>query len=333
MMALSKKITAFALTICLSTTPCYAVDTTNLLSYASEADGMIEKPDNTLYLLDRNPYRITFSGDYTGVYQLDTNHHLYCLKNGETVQFTPEFLHSWYSEKKEESGLEQATKEFISAYENHSGYNEAFWHTNDVREVFVFEMIISDTLSNSLLSAGQDNLIYIEYDNKNPDSYIVKMGPEEKVEKFRNELNITNQLLQECDALVNATSDPFEKVKQINNFVIDKLYYNSEKINRGNEHYESHSEIEALCYNTGTVCAGYCNLFQLLCERYGIETENVETDPSQGAYHAWSTNFIDGNWYYTDTTWNENWDNYFLLLTKEEMDARHAEAMASGTRG
>ena len=117
-----------------------------------------------------------------------------------------------------------------------------------------------------------------------------------------------------------------KKIKQINNFVINKLTYNSEKVDKGYGQPEAHSDIDALCYNTGTVCAGYCNLFKLLCERYGIQTKNVENDPNQEGYHAWSANLIDGNWYFTDTTWNDNWDNYFLLLPEGEMAARHAEA-------
>lgn len=301
-MLLSSKIAAIALAVgflCSST--CYAASTTEILNNMSMTDGTIESANNTLYFFERNPGRITFTDNgYTGAYYSDQKDHLFCVKNGVSVKFTPEYLSKWQSERantgvEAAKQLEQAAKDFLYAYENKVGYDQAFYHTNDIREVFVFEAMISEALSNTLLSARQGNIIDVDCDDSTPDSFTIKMNSATKVEKFRHEIAVTNQVLNECDALVSSILNPFEKIKQINNFATKKLTYNSEKVDKGYGALEAHSDIDALCYGTGTVCAGYCNLFQLLCERYGIQTENVENDPNSEGYHAWSANLIDGN--------------------------------------
>lgn len=325
---LSRKITAIVLAVCFSFTPCYAINSTGFLRNTSVGEGVLEYADKEIYFFERNPDRINFSQDYTGIYLWDNNHHLYCVKNGKSVKFTMDYLRSWQKGREGGENLEQATRDFLYAYENHIGYNQPFWSTNDIRELFVFEMLISDTLSTSLMFAGQDNLLSFECDNSCPDVFTIKMNTIENVEKFRQEVNLTNQAIQECDILMNdVISDPFEKIRRINQFVTKKLTYNSEKKSSGKEY----TEIDALCYGTGTVCAGYCNLFKLLCERYGIKTKSVENDKNRTDYHAWSANYIDGTWYYTDTTWNDGTDDYFLLLTEEEFDAHRAEVMTATT--
>ncbi len=320
---LSRKITAIVLTVCFSFTPCYAINSTDFLRNNSVGEGVLEYADKEIYFFERNPYRIKFSQDYTGIYLWDNNHHLYCVKNGQPVTFTMDYLRSWQKEINRKEQLEQAVSDFLYAYENHIGYNAPFWNTNDIRELFVFEMLISDSLSTSLMFVGQDNLISFEYNDSNPDIFTIKMNTKEQVEKFRQEVSITNQILQECDTLVNATSDPFEKIRRINHLITEKLTYNGQKKCSGT----GYTEIDALCYGTGTVCAGYTNLFKLLCDRYGIETEIIEEDPNQENYHSWNANCINGNWYYTDTTWNDGLNDCFLLLTKEEFDARRTEMM------
>lgn len=64
------------------------------------------------------------------------------------------------------------------------------------------------------------------------------------------------------------------------------------------------------------VCAGYSEGFQLLCNRAGIECESVygyitQTDgdnnvTEENNLHQWNCVKIDGDWYYTDVTWNDN---------------------------
>lgn len=325
-MAWSRKFTAAVLAFCFSATPCFAFNVTNFLKNTSVGEGILEETSKEIYFLERNPNHISFSVDYTGVYSWKNNHHLYCIKNGKPVKFTANYLRSWQEGREEGENLEQATRDFLYAYENHIGYNQPFWSTGDIRELFVFEMLISDALSTSLMFAGQDNLLFFEYDNHHPDVFTVRMNTVENVEKFRQEVNLTNQVLKECDILMNDTAaDPFEKIRRLNRFVTEKLTYNKEQKGSGN----NYTEIDALCYGTGTKCAGYCNLFNLLCERYGIETKNVESNKGQESYHAWNANYINGNWYHTDTTWNDGLDDYFLLLTEEEFHARQEEVMAA----
>ena len=60
------------------------------------------------------------------------------------------------------------------------------------------------------------------------------------------------------------------------------------------------------------VCAGYARAYQLLLHRAGIDSWTVSgtsNSPSSGqsVAHAWNTVKIDGKWYYTDVTWDDQY--------------------------
>lgn len=60
-----------------------------------------------------------------------------------------------------------------------------------------------------------------------------------------------------------------------------------------------------------TVCAGYAKAFEIVANACGIETCG-DTSP-QGTYaHAWNRSYVDGNWYYVDCTWD---DDYYGIGT------------------
>ena len=64
------------------------------------------------------------------------------------------------------------------------------------------------------------------------------------------------------------------------------------------------------------VCAGYARAYQLLMQQMGITCWSVEgtsENPATGneEAHQWNLSKIDGKWYYTDVTWDDQEDNLF----------------------
>lgn len=58
------------------------------------------------------------------------------------------------------------------------------------------------------------------------------------------------------------------------------------------------------------VCEGYSRAFQMLCHGVGIECINLVGE-SEDVLHMWSAVELGGDWYYVDTTWDDNDDEAF----------------------
>lgn len=192
-----------------------------------------------------------------------------------------------------------------------------------MKEWHAFEDLIRQSLSNTLVWAGQENILSAR--PKENGKIVLSMYDEETVNRFRNELAATEAFLAEIDQRVETANTQRDIVVIVNQFICEKLEYNYELLEKWDnislEEKEHYNELAAVVYGTGTVCAGYSNLFKLLCERYGIQTENLR---SKDRNHAWSANLIDGQWLYTDATWNDIvGNNNWLLLTREEMQKTH----------
>lgn len=78
------------------------------------------------------------------------------------------------------------------------------------------------------------------------------------------------------------------------------------------------------------VCAGYSRAYQLLMQRAGIPAWYVygtSMSPwGQEVSHAWNLVLLDGEWYYTDVTWDDQTKYTFyayLNMNSEKMDENH----------
>ena len=85
------------------------------------------------------------------------------------------------------------------------------------------------------------------------------------------------------------------------------------------------------------VCAGYARAYQLLMQKMGIPcwaVEGVSDNPTTGKAkaHQWNLSKIDGKWYYTDVTWDDQDENLFYgyfnvthsLLSEDHRDLFYA---------
>ena len=128
--------------------------------------------------------------------------------------------------------------------------------------------------------------------------------------------------LQIWEEQVNAVQTPVEKELLIHKIVCDYVTYNETmEVGDPDDKQMSQSCISAVLFEKKTVCAGYAQLFTLLCGRSGIECVTV-TSPG----HAWNKVRMGNIWYNVDATWNDcRGDDTFLNVSDEELLAADSE--------
>lgn len=119
-------------------------------------------------------------------------------------------------------------------------------------------------------------------------------GTKRKAETQKIQTMIDSWLAQ-----VSAEPTALLKEKKIHDLICEKVtydpYYNSIQQNRYNQTMYS-----VFCTDT-TVCAGYSQAMQLLCNAVGIDCVSVTSED-----HQWNIIRLNDNWYYLDVTWNDN---------------------------
>lgn len=122
--------------------------------------------------------------------------------------------------------------------------------------------------------------------------------------------------LQVWDERISAVETPAEKEQLIHRLVCDHVtYYENMEADDPDDKQMSQSCISAVLFEKKTVCAGYAQLFALLCGRAGIECVTV-TSPG----HAWNKVRMGNVWYNVDCTWDDcRGDETFLNVTDEQL--------------
>lgn len=101
---------------------------------------------------------------------------------------------------------------------------------------------------------------------------------------------------------IDACATDAEKVKLIHDLVVSKVEYNHTLYNTGfaNEDKEySQSAYSVFCTDL-TVCAGYAQAFEMMCNGSGIDAVSVTS-----ADHEWNKVRINDSWYNVDCTWDD----------------------------
>ena len=101
---------------------------------------------------------------------------------------------------------------------------------------------------------------------------------------------------------IDACATDAEKVKLIHDLVVSKVEYNHTLYNTGfaNEDNEySQSAYSVFCTDL-TVCAGYAQAFEMMCNGSGIDAVSVTSDD-----HEWNKVRINDSWYNVDCTWDD----------------------------
>ncbi len=106
-------------------------------------------------------------------------------------------------------------------------------------------------------------------------------------------------------AIINAEGSDFAKEKKAHDLVISKISYGEGKYNQSSAGFFLDNQ---------TVCAGYAEAYEMLCNGAGIPTITVTSDT-----HEWNKTYLDGAWYLVDTTWDDGlgdtliYYNYFNI--------------------
>lgn len=127
--------------------------------------------------------------------------------------------------------------------------------------------------------------------------------------------NILSEVECLSDEICTGADNNFDKVKKIEYWVADNIYYN---------HLAAETSVTAETISLETVlktktttCAGYSNLFSALCNMQDIYcinlrggTYSIEDTPDNlidaPMNHEWNAVMLDGEWIFIDTTWLSN---------------------------
>lgn len=131
-----------------------------------------------------------------------------------------------------------------------------------------------------------------------------------------------NKKVAELTAGLDGKSD-YEKAKILHDRLCDTVTYVS--TNNDQNAYGALVEGKA-------VCNGYAKAYQHLMKEVGIPTwyiRGVSVNPATNTQigHAWNLVKLDGKWYYTDVTWDDQGENIFyeyLNITTTKMAEGHA---------
>lgn len=119
----------------------------------------------------------------------------------------------------------------------------------------------------------------------------------------------TEQVKRQVDmwqAQIDACSTDVEKVKLIHDLIIEKVEYNHAINESGfdeNTQY-TQSAYSVFCTDS-TVCAGYAQSFEMMCNGSGIDAVAVTS-----SNHEWNKVRINDSWYNVDCTWDDAGNGY-----------------------
>jgi hypothetical protein len=137
------------------------------------------------------------------------------------------------------------------------------------------------------------------------------------VEQFIQSQKIEVSSTKDLDILAQKITvqypDSFSRVEASYLWVAKNITYN--EAGNGPQHYASNVD-SVLKYKT-TVCAGYVNVFVLLCEKMGIKAKEIdgygktgtEVSPNDKftSNHSWAAVWLNGKWNLTDVTWGSGY--------------------------
>ena len=159
------------------------------------------------------------------------------------------------------------------------------------------------------------------------DSYIYISGASYLAEK---EEQLGKDIIKK---IIKSGMSDFDKVKAINDYMIQNVSYDMDNYLNNSIPYESYTALGAMEKKVA-VCAGYAKMFKILASCAGLEATYVSGDTPYGG-HAWNQVKVDGKWYNIDVTWNdpdcetEDDGHYYcgcyryFLLSNEDFNKKH----------
>ena len=132
----------------------------------------------------------------------------------------------------------------------------------------------------------------------------------------------------------DVSGDEYERSLAIFDYIVKNTSYNKNAAEKMDEYFEA-STIEGVFLNGEAVCSGYSKAYQYLLSLAGIDsitiTGNAST-PNGKNSHAWTAQKIDGEIYFTDTTWGDSYEasvdaefasHVYFLINSDEIEKTH----------
>ncbi len=188
--------------------------------------------------------------------------------------------------------------------------------------VFVAENPIFYFLTNGVLSRSKTTT----EGQKVTDSYAFILVGNINFATFESRDSINKKIIElyEDTKYISQMPDAATKAKGINNYLKSNLQY-AYKPNSTipEDEYWAHSII-GLLNNKKGVCECYSKSYKLLADRYSVYSIQVYGYANRTEAHAWNYVKIDDLWYGVDVTWNENFNDKYLLCSRGIMNAEHS---------
>ena len=109
-----------------------------------------------------------------------------------------------------------------------------------------------------------------------------------------------------------------DKYEWIYDYIIDHVCYDYT--------YTNKTAYTALKSGT-TICGGYSSLYYVFAKELGLSCRIAYGDTT-GGYHAWNLSYLDGEWYFTDSTMGDNagYHNQYILKAKNNITTHSLES-------
>ena len=142
----------------------------------------------------------------------------------------------------------------------------------------------------------------------------------EKIKTMQNKLN------KEVNKFINSVEyglDDFSLELLAHDYIIDRCKYDDD-VKDSDDDYLAFTPYGAIV-NGNAVCEGYAKAFSYLLSQLGIESKGIVGKGSQ-ELHMWNAVKIDGNWYYTDISWDDGkeYSRYdYFNITESQLKKDH----------
>ena len=144
--------------------------------------------------------------------------------------------------------------------------------------------------------------------------------PPKKIKTMQNKLN------KEVNKFINSVEyglDDFSLELLAHNYIIDRCKYDDD-VKDSDDDYLAFTPYGAIV-NGNAVCEGYAKAFGYLLSQLGIESKGIVGKGSQ-ELHMWNAVKIEGNWYYTDISWDDGkeYSRYdYFNITESQLKKDH----------
>ena len=175
----------------------------------------------------------------------------------------------------------------------------------------------------SFMAADHPELFYISYFHyqywNDPDengSYRVILSANDFVPSdYEQEVEEMERAADELLSQVDTSRSPAGIALEIHDRIMDLVQYDYDTYESGSDHDLAHYAYGALVANSSgepnlAVCSGYAAAYEYLLQKEGILCLVINGDTwsesDEGGSHSWNLVELDGDWYETDCTWDDN---------------------------